>query len=60
METDPAVVRQVTATSRPSGEDNYPPGSVIKLLGRPGRGHGVSTLMKCPTYSDTLKKNVFE
>ena len=33
METDPAVVRRVTATSRPSWEDNYPPGSVIKLLG---------------------------
>ena len=90
-----------TVTSRPSWEDNYPPGSVIKLLGgkaaallgglqhlreccdppgglqpswefnytperiivfpgRPGRGHGASRLVKCSTYSDTLKINVFE
>ena len=34
METDSAMVRWVTATTRPSWEDNYPPGSVIKLPGR--------------------------
>ena len=28
--------------------------------GRPGRGHGASKLVKCSTYSDTLKMNVFE
>ena len=32
----------------------------MTLQGRPGRGRGVSKLVKCSTYSDTVKMNVFE
>ena len=37
-----------------------PPGRVTVFPGRPGRGHGVRTLVKHSTYSDTLKGNVSE
>ena len=42
---------------QPSWEFNYTPGRIIVL---PGRGRGASTLIKCSTYSDILKMNVFE